>query len=247
MFASIGAKWIDHFAVTTLLFEQTLEHYLSLPGARLMRGPGWNPDQLVHYAFVQTDDGTIEILGLPEDGESPIAAHVSSGGGAYHLCFACDDIEKSVSSAEELGAKLVVAPRRDTAFDGRRVAFLIHPAHGLFELLETRPETLASAGSPEQSQTVKISLDRAEPMRANAKSRSDDINSQVVSIVADTFGLEPNETVYSLALGDIKAWDSLGHLRLMMAIEHVLDIRIPSAKMGDLTSVERIAKFLRGE
>ena len=128
MFAEIGALWVDHVAVTTDRFEETAEHYLSMPQARVLRGPGWNAAQKVYFLFVSFGgDLCIEVLGVPEDGDSPIAEHARAGGGAYHICHAVADIDASVAIAQKLGARLVIAPKADDAYDGRRVAFLCQP------------------------------------------------------------------------------------------------------------------------
>ena len=104
MFAEIGALWVDHVAVTTDRFEETAQHYLSLPNARILRGPGWNAAQEVHFLFVSFGgDLCIEILGLPSEGSSPISGHVASGAGAYHLCHAVRDLDVAISAAEARG------------------------------------------------------------------------------------------------------------------------------------------------
>ena len=52
MFAEIGVLWVDHVAVTTDRFHDTARHYLAMPNARVLRGPGWNAAQKVHFLFV---------------------------------------------------------------------------------------------------------------------------------------------------------------------------------------------------
>ena len=43
----------------------------------------------------------------------------------------------------------------------------------------------------------------------------------------------------------IDKWDSLGHLQLIMAIEKKLNIKIPSSKLDDLDSFDKIYEFLK--
>lgn len=152
---AIRPLYVDHIAVTTPHFEETIRDYLALPHARFTRGPGQNGSQNVRYAFVELERGMrVEILGLPSGGRSPIAPHVERGGGAYHLCYAVVDLELSITAAQTAGARLVVPPKPDPAFDGRPVAFLVHPAHGLFELVaahatlhDGEPVTLPAAAT----------------------------------------------------------------------------------------------------
>ena len=119
--------YVDHVAVTTPDFDQTLADYLGLAGSRLIKGPAMNPVQKVNYAFVMLRDGiTIEVLGLSED--SPIERHVRQGGGPYHFCYAVSSMGESIAKAESAGARLLSQPVADIAFDGRNVAFLFHEA-----------------------------------------------------------------------------------------------------------------------
>jgi acyl carrier protein len=43
----------------------------------------------------------------------------------------------------------------------------------------------------------------------------------------------------------LEGWDSLRHLELMLALEAEFEIRIPTAAMRDLGSVEQIDEYLR--
>jgi catechol 2,3-dioxygenase-like lactoylglutathione lyase family enzyme len=135
--ARLGVLGVDHVAVTTRRFEETLADYLSAPGAKLVKGPGWNPTQKVDYAFVAVNSGlTVEILGFKEGVDSPIEQHVRRGGGAYHLCFVVADIEAALAEVKAARGMIVLKPTPDVAFGGRRIAFFMHRAHGLVELVE---------------------------------------------------------------------------------------------------------------
>lgn len=136
----LGIMGVDHVAVTTRRFEATLADYLSAPGARLERGPGWNPIQRVDFAFVSLPGGlTVEILGLKEGVASPIEQHVRRGGGAYHLCYRVEDLDAAMTEVKAARGMVVTPPTPDVAFDGRRIAFFMHRAHGLVELVEVAP------------------------------------------------------------------------------------------------------------
>jgi len=118
-----------------------LNEYLSLAGARLLKGPAVNQTQKVKYAFVGLSNGmVIEILSPEQD--SPIAGRVKQGGGPYHFCYAVADLDAAVEVAQDHSSMLIAAPKADVAFDGRRVAFLFHAAHGVLELVEAYPKNL---------------------------------------------------------------------------------------------------------
>jgi catechol 2,3-dioxygenase-like lactoylglutathione lyase family enzyme len=137
LLARLGVLGVDHVAVTTRRFEETLADYLSKPGATLAKGPGWNPTQKVDYAFVAMGGGlTVEILGLKEGVASPIEQHVRRGGGAYHFCFVVADLDAALAEVKAARGMVVLKPTPDVAFPGRRIAFFMHRAHGLVELVE---------------------------------------------------------------------------------------------------------------
>jgi methylmalonyl-CoA/ethylmalonyl-CoA epimerase len=137
LLARLGVLGVDHVAVTTRRFEETLADYLSKPGAELAKGPGWNPTQKVDYAFVVMGGSlTVEILGLKEGVASPIEQHVRRGGGAHHLCFLVADINVALAEVKAARGMVVLKPTPDIAFAGRRIAFFMHRAHGLVELVE---------------------------------------------------------------------------------------------------------------
>ncbi|MDK8874847.1 VOC family protein [Paracoccus sp. SSJ] len=231
--SGISPLYVDHLAVTTAEFEPCLRDYLAMPGARISRGPGFNDQQKVRFAFVQLADGfRVEILGLPETGDSPIMAHVERGGGAYHLCYAVADIDASLERAQAAGARVVVPPKPDPAHDGRPVAFLIHPAHGLVELVAAWPTMAAPAAAPAKASPVPTAP--AAPSSAEAQP-------ELVAAFRTVLRKLSTEEVTEARFGDAPGWDSLAHLQLVMEVERRLGIRIPTREMGNLTSFAAFA------
>jgi acyl carrier protein len=235
MFDKLNVLYIDHVAVTTINFEETAQHYLSLPNARILRGPGWNASQKVNYLFISFGaDLSVEILGLPENKDSPIASHVGSGGGAYHLCYAVNDLDYAVSQAKDLGSKVLSDAKADDAFDGRRVSFLYHPSHGIFELLE-------AYGSLQKNPKVKLvntGINISKPGTTDQKDQSvrDAIENAFINVFGAALSLPTNEWTTD----NIEKWNSLQHLRLIMEIERSLDVSIPSQALGNLTSFDKL-------
>ena len=221
MFAEIGVLWVDHVAVTTDRFHDTARHYLAMPNARVLCGPGWNAAQKVHFLFVGFGgDLCVGIRGLPQDGDSPIAAHFAGGGGASHLCHAVADLDAALAIAGRSGCHIVAPAKPDDACDGRRVAFLKHPAHGLFELVEAYG-TLAP------------------PLDATPAAGSDP---DTVQALQDAFasifaGALPTDPAHWRA-DQVDRWDSLQHMRLIMEVERRLDVTLPSYMLGELRSYD---------
>lgn len=236
MFTEIGALWVDHVAVTTDRFEETSRHYLAMPNARVLRGPGWNPAQKVHFLFVGFGgDLCIEILGLPADGDSPIAAHVAAGGGTYHLCHAVADLDAALAIAGSSDCHVVAAAKPDDAYDGRRVAFLMHPAHGLFELVE-------AYGSLSPQAPVASTPKPTPPATASDMDMAKTLQAAFASIFPGALPADPAQWRAS----EMKRWDSLQHMRLIMEIERRLDVTLPSHMLGELKSYDAFLVALGG-
>jgi acyl carrier protein/predicted enzyme related to lactoylglutathione lyase len=233
VFDQLGVTYIDHVAVTTNDFEATSAHYLSLQNVRIIRGPGWNSAQKVHYLFVSFGgDLCIEILGLPKNQDSPIAAHVANGGGAYHICYAVDDLDNALSQAMNLGAKIICDPRADDAYDGRRVSFLIHPLHGLFELVEALGVLNVKIDSNEKK--AELNLSDSQNIQDDHNTVQAKIKNAFRNIFSNALPLEYSDW----SVKKINGWDSLRHLRLIMEIERSLDIHIPSQILSELTNYD---------
>jgi methylmalonyl-CoA/ethylmalonyl-CoA epimerase len=126
---------VDHVAVTTPVFEQTVDTYLAMPGAVIIKGPGWNDSQKVHYAFVELSEGyVIEILGPGDD--SSLNTHLKKGGGPHHICYRVADITVAVEQAVKMDSIQISKPKPDPVFDGKPVAFLFNRTLGLFEFVQ---------------------------------------------------------------------------------------------------------------
>jgi len=213
----IGAMYLDHVAVITTDFRRTIADYLALPGSRLLRGPGINKTQGGQYAFVQLDGNTVIEILIPHGENSLIAGLATNRRGAYHLCFAVQSLDQAVETAAKDGAKTIVAPVADNAFDGRRIAFLAHPRHGLFELVEAFPWGDSASVPPEA---------RTEEKRSTAtiSRSSDNLRQRLIRVMQKSFPTLADGDIENAALNQTDEWDSLGHIQLMMEIEAVFGI-----------------------
>jgi len=73
---------------------------------------------------------------------------------------------------------------------------------------------------------------------------NDKILSTLQRVFADIFEDAEFEFSPNLVREDVKAWDSLGHIRLIAAIEEAFDIRLSIEDIDKLTSVARIAAIV---
>ncbi len=231
MFSSLGVLNVDHYAVTTRDLNATLRDFLSIPNAKLIRGPGENPSQKVNYAFVELNGmGVVEILS-PLSNESPIHAHIKSGGGAYHLCYAVVNLDQAISTAQkDFKAKLVVDAKPDKAFDGRRVAFLVHPIHGLFELLEASP--------------VFMQENISSNTRIVDSSLSTKFN--VLDLYNKVMGTSESD-IQLVSMENCVEWNSFKHLLFIMKIEEQFEINILPSVMAQLTDLVKIQSYLENK
>jgi acyl carrier protein/NAD(P)-dependent dehydrogenase (short-subunit alcohol dehydrogenase family) len=68
---------------------------------------------------------------------------------------------------------------------------------------------------------------------------------QLAQTFRAAFGLAPNADVSNLAVGNVEKWDSLGHLKLMMEVEQVLRVRVPSDALPYIRSFKDLEKVVR--
>ncbi len=73
-----------------------------------------------------------------------------------------------------------------------------------------------------------------------------DVKTQVIEVVADVLGMDSKGLDPSSSSQDIAAWDSVGQLSIMMAIESKFGCRPPIEKMAELASIPAIVEFIEG-
>lgn len=67
---------------------------------------------------------------------------------------------------------------------------------------------------------------------------------RVRAVVADVFRLDVETVPNDASAETSEGWDSLRHLELMLALEHEFGLRVPTGRMLELTSIDRIVEFL---
>lgn len=69
-------------------------------------------------------------------------------------------------------------------------------------------------------------------------------NEEVIDVVARALDVDAARLSGRTTSEEVPQWDSLGYLRLLMAIEERYGVRIELAKMSELNSIPRIVDYL---
>lgn len=235
---SIGAQGIDHIGLTTDRFDEALSGLMKMPAAALLRGPLDNRERGVRQAFVQIGaEPVIELLcPLASASHSPITQHVRAGGGPHHICFQVAELGLAVRAAERQGARVILGPTPDVAFEGRSIVFLVDGSFGLVELVESEP-----------SEPVQVSNATAQSgLLAVRREDVTNIDGALREVFSSTFPALEASHVQLAELEKTPGWDSLGHIRLMIAIEQRLGVVIPSNVVAELVNFDAFRKFCAG-
>jgi acyl carrier protein len=72
-----------------------------------------------------------------------------------------------------------------------------------------------------------------------------DIESRVRTVIARLFNLSAEQAQGDLRMGNPPAWDSIGHMELLVAIEKEFGVRFPTHRIAALVTIESIAEAVR--
>jgi len=99
-----------------------------------------DPVQTAYVQFLQLPgDGALLELVAPDGPASKLSNALNKGGGLNHLCYETDDIDGSCVELRRHGLVLIHPPVPATAFQGRRIAWLMGRERVLTELVERAP------------------------------------------------------------------------------------------------------------
>lgn len=139
-----------HVGVAVAEIDPATQMFASLFGSKMVSGPFDDPIQKVTVNFLTqgeqqgSDAAEIELI-APLTADAPIQTMLQkTGGGAYHLCFETNDLEKALTHLRSLRCLVVSAPAPAVAFEQRRIAWLYTPSRLLVELVE-RPDAASKA------------------------------------------------------------------------------------------------------
>jgi acyl carrier protein len=60
------------------------------------------------------------------------------------------------------------------------------------------------------------------------------VSQRLREVMAEVFGLDPGQIGDGFARGGVASWDSLGHLRLITALEEAFGLRFTMKEVGEL-------------
>lgn len=72
------------------------------------------------------------------------------------------------------------------------------------------------------------------------------IDAQVTALISTTLGIAAHDLHDELSYGSLPQWDSLNHVRLMLALEESFGVEIGEDEMVELTTVTAIREFVLG-
>lgn len=75
--------------------------------------------------------------------------------------------------------------------------------------------------------------------------QNDRLGEKLAQTFRSAFGLPTGVDVANLAVADVKRWDSLGHLKLMMEVEQTLRVRLPAEALSRIRSYRDLEKAVR--
>ncbi len=141
-----------HVGVAVPEIEPATRTLEALFGYRVVSGPFDDPIQKVTVNFLSQpgegpgDIAEIELI-APLTADSPVRSMLNkTGGGAYHLCFETNDLERALAHVRSKGCILVSAPAPAVAFGGRRIAWFYTSTRQVFELVEELVPAAAGQG-----------------------------------------------------------------------------------------------------
>jgi acyl carrier protein len=70
------------------------------------------------------------------------------------------------------------------------------------------------------------------------------LNDRLVKVISQVFGIPEGQVTPGLSRDTIEDWDSVNHLKLILALEEEFHLRFPLAEIPNLVSVERIEEAL---
>lgn len=126
-----------HLGVAVPDLGKALPVYQDILGYRLTSGPFDDPIQRVSVCFIASGEEGPELeLISALTADSPVRKILSSGGGAYHLCYETVQLDDAVAELSAKGCVVVSDPMPAVAFSGRRIVWLYTPTRQLLELVE---------------------------------------------------------------------------------------------------------------
>jgi methylmalonyl-CoA/ethylmalonyl-CoA epimerase len=127
---------LHHIGVVVGSIKESGKLYAEQLGMRPLGPPVHDPIQRVIVQFWEGDQGASIELIEPVGDDSPAAGFLGKGGGLAHLCYEVEDLDRVLEEVRQKGAILISGPVPATAFDQRRIAFVMLRGIGVTEFVE---------------------------------------------------------------------------------------------------------------
>lgn len=127
---------LHHVGWAVRSIDEAKEYFCDVMGFKPVSETIDVPPQKVRVAFLEMNSSTLLELVEPATPGSPIEQLLErTGGGAYHVCFQVEDINRAIKQLRKRGFFRLT--RFELAAHGmKRFAFLLTPDRQLFELCE---------------------------------------------------------------------------------------------------------------
>lgn len=73
----------------------------------------------------------------------------------------------------------------------------------------------------------------------------DEVLAQLSTVVSDALDLDDLKLTETMTANDVQGWDSLAHIRVILAAEAAFKIRFDTAEMAALPTVGALADLIR--
>lgn len=128
---------LHHIGVVVRSVKESGAVYAEQLGMRALGPAVHDPLQrvIVQFWAQEGNDTSIELI-EPVGDDSPVTSFLKKGGGPAHLCYEVDDLERTLRSVRQKGGIVISGPVPATAFDQRRIAFVLLREIGVTEFVE---------------------------------------------------------------------------------------------------------------
>jgi|SRR5579884_3610457 len=132
---------LHHIGIVVPEIEPRRQFYVDVLGYQEQTAIIHDPVQTAYVQFFSMPNGGhyLELV-APDSEVSKLANASRKGQPLSHLCYSCDNIEAAIHHLNKSGCFTLQEPVPATAFDGRRIAWLMSKTGLLMELVERGPE-----------------------------------------------------------------------------------------------------------
>lgn len=128
---------IDHLGIAVASIPEAIQNWKQLFGYKQYTEIVTNLLQKVNVVFLSKENSIPVKLIEPIDETSPIYLFAKRGGGLHHICFKCNDLNKSIEDIKEGGGRVIVKPQPGEAFNNNLISFILAPGNLNIELIDT--------------------------------------------------------------------------------------------------------------